>query len=164
MRTGQTHFRGNYCSGTQAVADKGRQMDNPQETFECTRCNKLFFLDGFKVDRLGRRLKTCLEFNARSKTERERYKCPHGRQTVGVHPSVYTSTSELSAASAPPRAARHLPSWHNFGFPRCYRPGPFRQLPQLQRGGPTILWFRDWRRDLPNSVMKGGFDVTNMTH
>ena len=55
-------------------------MDNPQETFECTRCNKFFFSDGFKVDRLGRRLKTCLECNARSKAERERYTCPHGRQ------------------------------------------------------------------------------------
>ena len=55
-------------------------MNNVQATFECSRCNKLFFAEGFKVDRLGKRLKTCLECNARSKGERERYKCPHGRQ------------------------------------------------------------------------------------
>ena len=55
-------------------------MNNEQATFECSRCNKFFFAEGFKVDRLGKRLKTCLECNARSKGERERCKCPHGRQ------------------------------------------------------------------------------------
>ena len=90
MRTGQTHFRGNRCNGIQTVVDKSRQMDNPQETFECTRCNKFFFSDGFKVDRLGRRLKTCLECNARSKGER--YKCPHGHQKNDCRRSVHMLT------------------------------------------------------------------------
>ena len=55
---------------------KHRRMD---DTIKCSRCTKCFFADGFKVDRLGKMLKTCLECNARSKVERERYKCPHGR-------------------------------------------------------------------------------------
>ena len=55
---------------------KHRRMD----TIKCSRCTKCFYADGFKVDRLGKMLKTCLECNARSKVERERYKCPHGRQ------------------------------------------------------------------------------------
>ncbi len=36
------------------------------------RCYKRFFVDGFKVNRLGRRNKTCLECTARSKADRER--------------------------------------------------------------------------------------------
>ena len=128
MRTGQTHFRENYCSGIQTVADKRRQMDNPQETFECTRCNKLFFSDGFKVDRLGRRLKTCLECNARSKAERERYKCPHGRQKKSCRDCGGSSfclhehlkaqcricspkSSKASAQLAQFRDYQKLPSW-----------------------------------------------------
>ena len=53
---------------------------NQQETIRCSRCKKRFFEDGFKVNRLGRRLKTCLECNERVKVEQERYRCPHGRQ------------------------------------------------------------------------------------
>ena len=53
-----------------------KHMDN---TIKCSRCTKSFFANGFKVDRLGKMLKTCLECNARSKVERERNKCPHGR-------------------------------------------------------------------------------------
>ena len=56
---------------------KHRRMD---DTIKCSRCSKCFFADGFKVDRLGKMLKTCLECNVRSKAERERCKCPHGRQ------------------------------------------------------------------------------------
>ena len=48
-------------------------------TIKCSRCTKSFFANGFKVDRLGKMLKTCLECNVRSKAERERNKCPHGR-------------------------------------------------------------------------------------
>jgi hypothetical protein len=46
-------------------------MDNPPETIQCSCCKKRFFTDGFKVNRLGRRNKTCLECNARSKALRE---------------------------------------------------------------------------------------------
>ena len=48
------------------------------ETFQCSGCHKRFFADGFKVDRLGRRLKTCLECNVRAKVNREAQKCEHG--------------------------------------------------------------------------------------
>ncbi len=36
------------------------------ETIQCTGCKKRFFADGFKVNRLRQRLKTCLECNARN--------------------------------------------------------------------------------------------------
>ena len=53
---------------------------NQEETIRCSGCKKNFFADGFKVNRLGRRLKTCLECNDRQKGKVERTKCPHGRQ------------------------------------------------------------------------------------
>ena len=46
---------------------------NQQETIRCSRCKKRFFENGFKVDRLGRRLKTCLECNDRGKDEESSY-------------------------------------------------------------------------------------------
>ena len=55
-------------------------MNIGQETIQCSRCKKRFFEDGFKVSRLGRRNKTCLECNVRAKADAERNKCPHGRQ------------------------------------------------------------------------------------
>ena len=39
-----------------------------QEAIQCSRCHKRFYADGFKVDRLGRRLKTCLECNGTKKS------------------------------------------------------------------------------------------------
>jgi len=49
-------------------------MSEEGETIQCTTCRKCFFEDGFKVNRLGRRLKTCLECNTRDKASRERDK------------------------------------------------------------------------------------------
>ena len=40
---------------------------------KCTGCKKHFFEDGFKVNRLGRRLKTCLECNERARLHSLRY-------------------------------------------------------------------------------------------
>ena len=47
---------------------------------QCTACQKKFHPAGFKVSRLGIRLKTCLECNARCKAERERSKCVHRKR------------------------------------------------------------------------------------
>jgi hypothetical protein len=55
-------------------------MADERESIQCTACKKRFFEEGFKVNRLGRRLKTCLECNARDKAKRERNKCPHGKR------------------------------------------------------------------------------------
>lgn len=55
-------------------------MDNEQQTVQCSRCKKRFFEAGFKINRLGRRLKTCLECNVRQVVKQERNKCAHGRQ------------------------------------------------------------------------------------
>ena len=52
------------------MADNGIQ----QETIQCSRCKKRFFEDGFRVNRLGRRNKTCLECNAKKKAQLERAK------------------------------------------------------------------------------------------
>ena len=52
------------------MADNGIR----QETIQCSRCKKRFFEDGFRVNRLGRRNKTCLECNAKKKAEVERAK------------------------------------------------------------------------------------------
>ena len=57
------------------MADNGNQ----QETIRCSRCKKNFFADGFKVNRLGRRLKTCIECCASRNASSECNKCPHGR-------------------------------------------------------------------------------------
>lgn len=38
--------------------------ENERKTYQCSRCKKKFFEDGFKINRLGRRLKTCLECSA----------------------------------------------------------------------------------------------------
>ena len=56
------------------------QMAEQRELVQCTQCKKRFLDDGFKTDRLGRRLKTCLECNSRSKAYREACKCSHGRR------------------------------------------------------------------------------------
>jgi hypothetical protein len=55
-------------------------MAEQQEIIKCTQCKKKFFPDGFKVNRLGVRNKTCLECAERRKTSRDNNKCPHGRQ------------------------------------------------------------------------------------
>ena len=54
--------------------------EQKQETFQCSTCKKKFHPAGFKVSRLGIRLKTCLECNARCKAERERSKCVHRKR------------------------------------------------------------------------------------
>ena len=51
----------------------------PVQTIQCTTCKKKFFPSGFNVSRLGIRLRTCLECNARCKATRERKKCLHGK-------------------------------------------------------------------------------------
>ena len=51
-----------------------------QETFQCSGCHKRFFANGFKVSRLGCRLKTCIECSVRAKAKREAQKCEHGRR------------------------------------------------------------------------------------
>ncbi len=40
-------------------------MNNLELEIKCSGCNKKFHASGFKVNRLGHRLKTCLECNAR---------------------------------------------------------------------------------------------------
>ena len=50
------------------------------ELIRCSRCYKQFYADGFKISRLGIRLKTCLECGIRRKLENEKYKCPHGKR------------------------------------------------------------------------------------
>ena len=51
-----------------------------QELIQCSGCKKRFFADGFRTTRLGRRLKTCLECNARDKVKRDHQQCLHGKQ------------------------------------------------------------------------------------
>ena len=46
--------------------------DETSILIQCSGCKKKFFADGFKVNRLGRRLKTCLESNARSLAKQDR--------------------------------------------------------------------------------------------
>ena len=55
---------------------------NEQETIQCSRCKKKFFEDGFKVDRLGHRLKTCLECNARRRAAAQRHRARKEAGTV----------------------------------------------------------------------------------
>lgn len=57
-------------------------MANARPTIQCSSCRKKFHEDGFRVDRLGRRLKTCLQCNARAKEARDRKKCPHGKNKL----------------------------------------------------------------------------------
>jgi len=52
-------------------------MAAEQEPIQCTACKKKFYEDGFKTNRLGRRLKTCLECNARDRVRHERFKNRH---------------------------------------------------------------------------------------
>ena len=55
-------------------------MAEQRETIKCSNCRRHVYVDGYKVNRLGRRLKTCLECNARGKRIRMRDACPHGRR------------------------------------------------------------------------------------
>ena len=50
-----------------------------QPTYQCSGCHKRFFADGFDVNRLGRRYKSCKECIARSHANAARNKCEHGR-------------------------------------------------------------------------------------
>lgn len=47
-------------------------MEPARVTIACAGCKKRFFEEGFKVNRLGARLKTCLECNERDKARRAR--------------------------------------------------------------------------------------------
>ena len=47
--------------------------DDKQALIQCSGCKKKFFTDGFKVTRLGKRLKTCLECNARGLANKHRH-------------------------------------------------------------------------------------------
>ena len=54
----------------QTMADPNPDPPQAQELTQCTRCKKKFFLDGFSVTRLGRRLHTCKECQDRAKGTR----------------------------------------------------------------------------------------------
>jgi hypothetical protein len=58
--------------------------DNEQETIQCSRCKKRFFADDFKVTRLGRRLKTCLECNARGRAAAHRHQARRDAGTLDL--------------------------------------------------------------------------------
>ena len=51
-----------------------------QELIKCSGCKKKFYEDGFGVDRLGRRFKSCLECAERRKASAKKNKCPHGKR------------------------------------------------------------------------------------
>ena len=51
-----------------------------QEIIQCSRCKKKHFVSHFRVNRLGRRNKTCLDCNAQKKAADERNKCQHLRR------------------------------------------------------------------------------------
>ena len=62
------------------MADNG----NDRQTIQCSRCRKRFFEDGFKVNRLGSRNKTCLECAVKKKNEpqaRKPTRCEHDKYT-----------------------------------------------------------------------------------
>jgi hypothetical protein len=50
-----------------------------QPTYQCSGCHKRFFADGFDVNRLGSRYKSCKTCVTRSRANVERNKCEHGR-------------------------------------------------------------------------------------
>ena len=55
--------------------------------FACSGCHKKFYADGFKVTRLGLRLKTCLECNARYALKQDRIRAgtsnkEHGNENL----------------------------------------------------------------------------------
>lgn len=78
-----------------------------KDTIQCTMCKKRFFEDGFKVTRLGRRLKTCLECNARQRERHEREKCEHGAARRSVcktcNPEGYQRHRQAVKARGKPR-------------------------------------------------------------
>ena len=51
-----------------------------EELVKCTGCKMMWRLDGFDIDRLGRRRKTCLRCKERRDANREKVKCEHNRQ------------------------------------------------------------------------------------
>jgi hypothetical protein len=58
------------------------QAPPPADVFACTGCKKRFRVDGFRVNRLGERAKTCLECCVRSKADYARKRCGHGRERI----------------------------------------------------------------------------------
>ena len=48
-------------------------LDNEQTPIQCCGCKKKFFSNGFRVTRLGRRLKTCIECNDRQAKKQRHY-------------------------------------------------------------------------------------------
>ena len=48
-------------------------LDSEQTPIQCCGCKKKFFSNGFRVTRLGRRLKTCIECNDRQAKKQRRY-------------------------------------------------------------------------------------------
>ena len=48
-------------------------LDSEQTPIQCSGCKKKFFTDGFKVTRLGKRLKTCIECNKRHLVKKQEY-------------------------------------------------------------------------------------------
>ena len=61
-------------------ADEEEEVQDvkPMRIIQCTRCHKKHFEDGFRVNRLRQRLKTCLECNARVVHGGSKEPCPHG--------------------------------------------------------------------------------------
>ena len=62
--------------------DRGLQkMEVPNaEVYSCSRCHKKFYLNGFKINRLGVRNKSCIECSKRGIKSRENNKCEHKKR------------------------------------------------------------------------------------
>ena len=90
-------------------------------------------------------LKTCLKCNARSKVERERYKCPHGRQK--------TNCRDCGGSSF--YLHEHLRDQCRICSPKTSKASA--ELAHFYQK--TVILAHSG-----NSVMKDGFDLTNMTH
>jgi hypothetical protein len=50
------------------------------EVYSCSQCHKKFYLNGFKINRLGVRNKSCIECSERGTISREKNKCEHKKQ------------------------------------------------------------------------------------
>jgi hypothetical protein len=61
--------------------------ENERVTYQCSRCRKKFFEDGFKINRLGRRLKTCLECSA----SKAAYRAAHSESLAALQRAYYAS-------------------------------------------------------------------------
>jgi len=128
------------------MADNG----NEQETIRCTRCKKLWFVDGFRVNRLGRRNTTCLECCTKKKVDRERVmQDPAKAAKMKAAAAIYSARSyELVKNDATLLAARRLQQVLS-----CYA----KEFPN-DRNQPTTQEELDDRREWQRltSIVKNG--------